>query len=58
MKRLTVHLANVQKLNVNGKSRLFNTRSFLLKTGSEKEINEILSSVGQFTKHYLSNITV
>lgn len=54
--RLTVHLNNVQKTNVNGKVKLFNTVAFRLKKGSEKEVNDILGSLGSVKKHYLSNI--
>lgn len=54
--RLTVHLNNVQKTNVKGKVKLFNTLAFRLRKGTDKEINDILSSVGSVKKHYLSNI--
>lgn len=58
MQRLTVHLTNVQKTKVKGKTKLFNTLSFLLKKDSEKEINDLLNSVtaGKVTKHYLSKV--
>lgn len=54
-KRLTVHLKNVQKVNVEGKSKIFNTLSFRLRKGDAKEVNDILGSAGEVQKHYLSN---
>lgn len=54
MKRLTVH-SKVEKVNVEGKSKIFNTKSFRVKS-SEKEINDILGSIPNVQKHYLSNI--
>lgn len=56
MKRLTVHLTNVEKVKVNGKSKLFNTRTFMLKKGTPKEIGEVLSNLTGVKKHYLSNV--
>lgn len=64
MQRLTVHLQNVQKVTVDGKSKIFNTLSFNLKTGSEKEVADILRNitvpnlltpVTVVAKHYVSN---
>jgi len=53
--RLTIHLKNVQKINVNGKSKLFNTLSFRLKKNTESEINEKMRSAGDVSKYYTSN---
>ena len=57
MTRLTVHLKNVSKtVDSKGKTKLFNTRSFILKSGSSKEILDILSNVGEVSKSYISNL--
>lgn len=55
MKRLTIHLSNVEKITHNGKQKVFNTLAF--KISSEKESNEILLAHEEnVKKHYFSNI--
>lgn len=59
MQRLTVHLTNVQKTQVNNKTKLFNTLSFKLKNSSQKEVNnclEIAKNLGQVKKSFISNV--
>lgn len=56
MRRVTVHLKNVEKVNVNGKVKLFNTHSF--NVSNEKQERDLLSRFNKdnITKKYYSNL--
>ena len=56
MRRLTLHLKNVEKVNHNGKPKIFNTLSF--NVSNDRDVQASLSSVKKdnITKQYFSNI--